>query len=89
MPCCLATTDLARWEPCVVPSTWRSPTARRPTGKPSTRPAATSWSFALGSRVEALGGGRRDATPGPSPAMLVDDRYGDKRALFGGRRDRE
>jgi hypothetical protein len=67
---CLTTMDdLARWEPCGIPSTWRSPTARRPGGSPRRDRQWPRVALPPGRRVVALGGGRRDATPCPYPAQ--------------------
>lgn len=58
MPFCWLTTtdDLARWEPCGIPSAWRSPTARRPGGSPRRDRRQSSGSSVPGSSCGSPGG---------------------------------
>jgi hypothetical protein len=58
-------TDLARCGSCGIPSAWRSPTTRWPSGSPRRNRCMRHVALPLGCRVVALGGGRRDATPCP------------------------
>jgi hypothetical protein len=61
--CVLMTTDdLARWEPCGIPSTWHSPTTRRPGGSPRRNRQRPHVALPPGRRVVAL---EEDATPCP------------------------
>src|SRR6185312_15226897 len=84
---CLTTTDdLARWESCGIPSTWRSPTTRHPGGSPRRNRYLACLALPPGCRVVALGGGRRDATPCPHPPVppaLVAGHPGDLPARRG------
>jgi hypothetical protein len=48
--------DLARWEPCGIPSSWRSPTTRLPRGQhPLPTAGRPCQACPRGSRVVALG----------------------------------
>ena len=69
---CLTTTDdLARWESCGIPSTWRSPTARHPGGSPRRNRCLARLALPPGCRAVALGevsGMPHPAHTRPSPA---------------------
>lgn len=58
--------DLARWDSCGIPSTWRSRTTRRPGGSPRRNRQPASCSSAPGEPCGSPTGCRRDATPGSS-----------------------
>ena len=68
--CCLATTsDLARWESCGIPSTWRSPTARQPEGSISPYRRQACQALPSGCRVVALW--EVDGMPHPAHPSLT------------------
>jgi hypothetical protein len=59
--------------PCGIPSTWRSPTARRPGGSPRRDWRRSRGTLPLGRRVVALGevdGMPHPVHPGPVPPCL-------------------
>jgi hypothetical protein len=70
--CCLMSTDdLARWEPCGISATWRSPTTRRPGDSPRRDRQRPRMALPPGRRVVALrevGGIPHPVHTRPSPA---------------------
>ena len=52
-----------RLRPCVIPSAWQRPTARRPEGSPQPNRRPPDAALPSGRRVVALQGGRRDDAP--------------------------
>jgi hypothetical protein len=67
----VGSTDLARWGSCGIPSAWRSPTTRRPRGRPRRNRCVHRVALPLGCCVVALGeagGMPHPARPGPAAA---------------------